>query len=137
MGDPLHRTPNREAAPPPPAAEASAAPNLPERFIPVDLQRVGGQRQLRVDIRSVAATHRDLGAMVSEGRFRADLWYRINVFPVRLPALRERPQDIPAVGVHFALRAAARLGLPPRMPTPDDMDRLRLAGKRPRAVGRG
>ncbi len=87
-------------------------------------QRVGGQRQLRVDVRVVAATHRDLGAMVSGGAFRADLWYRINVFPIRLPALRERAEDIPAMAVHFALRAAARLGLPPRMPTPEDMERL-------------
>ena len=87
-------------------------------------QRVGGQRQLRVDVRVVAATHRDLGAMVSKGLFRADLWYRVNVFPIHLPALRERPEDIPAMAVHFALRAATRLGLPTRVPTPQDMDRL-------------
>ena len=87
-------------------------------------QRVGGQHQLRVDVRVVAATHRDLQVMVEEGRFQADLWYRINIFPIRLPALRERPQDIPALAVHFALRAAARLGLPPRMPEPEDMERL-------------
>ena len=87
-------------------------------------QRVGGQRQLRVDVRVVAATHRDLGAMVAEGRFRADLWYRINVFPIRLPALRERPQDIQAMAVHFALRSATRLGLPPRMPSEEDVERL-------------
>ncbi|AGA89241.1 transcriptional regulator containing GAF, AAA-type ATPase, and DNA binding domains [Thioflavicoccus mobilis 8321] len=87
-------------------------------------QRVGGERQLRVDVRVVAATHRDLGAMVGAGQFRADLWYRINVFPIDLPALRERPQDIPAMATSFALRAAARLGLPPRLPTPEDMERL-------------
>jgi len=87
-------------------------------------QRVGGQHQLRVDVRVVAATHRDLGAMVADGQFRADLWYRINVFPIDLPALRERPQDIPAMAVHFALRAATRLGLPPCMPTQDDIERL-------------
>jgi transcriptional regulator with GAF, ATPase, and Fis domain len=87
-------------------------------------QRVGGQRQLRVDVRVVAATHRDLGAMVAEGRFRADLWYRINVFPIPLPSLRERPQDIRAMAMHFALRAATRLGLPPRVPTAEDVERL-------------
>jgi transcriptional regulator with GAF, ATPase, and Fis domain len=87
-------------------------------------ERVGGQRQLRVDVRLVAATHRDLRAMVGEGRFRADLWYRINVFPIHLPALRERPEDIPAMAAHFSLRAAARLGLAPRVPTPEDLDRL-------------
>jgi len=87
-------------------------------------QRVGGQETLRVDVRVVAATHRDLATMIGEGRFRADLWYRINVFPIVLPALRERPEDIPAMAVHFALRAATRLGLPPRLPTPEDMERL-------------
>lgn len=88
-------------------------------------QRVGGQHQLRVDVRVVAATHRDLAAMVSAGRFRADLWYRINVFPIYLPALRERVEDIPAMAAHFALRAAQRLGLAPRLPTPDDLELLR------------
>ena len=62
--------------------------------------------------------------MVGDGRFRADLWYRINVFPLRLPALRERPEDIPPMATHFALRAAERLGLTPRLPSPADMDRL-------------
>ncbi|MCG6942814.1 MAG: sigma-54-dependent Fis family transcriptional regulator [Thiohalocapsa sp.] len=87
-------------------------------------ERVGGQQQLRVDVRLVAATHRDLQAMVRDGRFREDLWYRINVFPLRLPALRERREDIPAMASHFALRAAERLGLTPRLPTPADMTRL-------------
>lgn len=88
-------------------------------------QRVGGQQQLRVDVRVVAATHRDLAVMVAEGRFRADLWYRINIFPIRLPALRERSEDIPAMAAHFALRAAKRLGLAPRLPTAEDLDLLR------------
>ncbi len=79
-------------------------------------QRVGGQRQLRVDVRVVAATHRDLGAMVQSGGFRPDLMYRLAVFPVRLPALRERPEDIPDLANHFALRAAQRLGLRPHPP---------------------
>ena len=87
-------------------------------------QRVGGQRELRVDVRVVAATHRDLGAMVAAGQFRADLWYRINTFPIVLPALRERPGDIPALAAHFALRAAVRLGLTPRLPTAADGERL-------------
>jgi transcriptional regulator with GAF, ATPase, and Fis domain len=87
-------------------------------------QRVGGQQELRVEVRVVAATHRDLRAMVQDGHFREDLWYRINVFPIQLPALRERPQDIPAMATHFALRAAERLGLTPRLPTPEQMDRL-------------
>jgi transcriptional regulator with GAF, ATPase, and Fis domain len=87
-------------------------------------ERVGGQQQMHVQVRVIAATHRDLHAMVAEGSFREDLWYRINVFPIHLPALRERPEDIPAMATHFALRAAERLGLTPRLPTAADLDRL-------------
>ncbi len=87
-------------------------------------ERVGGQRQLTVDVRITAATHRDLGRMVSEGKFRADLWYRIAVFPIHLPPLRNRPQDMPALVTHFAERASRRFGLPPLVPTLDDIDLL-------------
>jgi transcriptional regulator with GAF, ATPase, and Fis domain len=62
--------------------------------------------------------------MVQDGHFRADLWYRINVFPIDLPALRERPTDIAALAEHFAERAAIRLGLPLRRPTPEDIGLL-------------
>jgi transcriptional regulator with GAF, ATPase, and Fis domain len=92
------------------------------------LQRVGGQHAVTVDVRLVAATHRDLAAMVRAGEFRADLWYRIAVFPVSLPALRERPEDIPALASHFALQAAKRLGLAPQPPRPAD---LALLGRYP------
>ncbi len=78
--------------------------------------RVGGEEVVHVDVRVVAATHRDLPTMVQEGRFRADLWYRIAVFPIVIPPLRERPQDIPALAVHFTRRAAARFGLRLRLP---------------------
>lgn len=87
-------------------------------------ERVGGQRQLHADVRLVAATHRDLQAMVGEGRFRQDLWYRIAVFPVRIPPLRERPSDIPALATHFALKAARRFGVAAIAPTPADISRL-------------
>jgi transcriptional regulator with GAF, ATPase, and Fis domain len=87
-------------------------------------ERVGGERQLTVDVRIVAATHRDLHSLVASGRFREDLWYRIAVFPVRLPPLRERKEDIPALATHFALRAAKRLGTLPLAPSPQDIDLL-------------
>jgi hydrogenase-4 transcriptional activator len=72
----------------------------------------------------VAATHRDLPAMIDEGKFREDLWYRIAVFPVRLPPLRERTEDIPAMAAHFAVKAARRFGLSPLAPSPADIGRL-------------
>jgi transcriptional regulator with GAF, ATPase, and Fis domain len=85
------------------------------------LERVGGHRPISVDVRIVAATHRDLQALIGEGRFREDLWYRIAVFPIHLPPLRDRSEDIPALANHFALRAATRFGTSPRLPTADDL----------------
>jgi transcriptional regulator with GAF, ATPase, and Fis domain len=87
-------------------------------------ERVGGQTTLHVDVRIVAATHRDLRAMVATGDFREDLWYRLAVLTIDLPALRERPEDIPALANHFAMRAATRFGTPPRIPSPEDLDLL-------------
>jgi hydrogenase-4 transcriptional activator len=74
------------------------------------LERIGGQQQITVDVRIVTATHRNLAAMVAEGGFREDLWYRISVFPIRLPPLRERMEDIPTLAAHFARHAGLRLG---------------------------
>jgi len=85
------------------------------------IERVGGQQSIRVDVRIVAATHRDLAAMVKNGTFREDLWYRINVFPILLPRLRERTEDIPALVRHFAEKAANRFGLPLALPTAGDL----------------
>jgi transcriptional regulator with GAF, ATPase, and Fis domain len=74
-------------------------------------ERVGGSRALAVDVRVVAATHRDLDEMVRARQFREDLWYRINVFMIRLPPLRERRHDIAALAAHFAERSAHRFGI--------------------------
>ncbi len=84
-------------------------------------ERVGGQRELMVDVRVVAATNRNLQKMVTDGLFRDDLWYRIAVFPIHLPALRDRPEDMPALAAHFALRAAKRFGLPILVPAQEDL----------------
>jgi transcriptional regulator with GAF, ATPase, and Fis domain len=89
------------------------------------LERIGGQSAINVDVRIVTATHRNLESMVAEGRFREDLWYRISVFPIRLPPLRERQQDIPALAAHFARRAGQRLGGTGLTPTERDVALLR------------
>ena len=85
------------------------------------LERVGGHRPIPVDVRIVAATHRDLQSLIAAGRFREDLWYRIAIFPLQLSPLRERVEDVPALAHHFALRAARRFGTPPRLPSPDEV----------------
>ncbi|MEW6247000.1 MAG: sigma-54 dependent transcriptional regulator [Nitrospirota bacterium] len=76
-----------------------------------EVDRVGGREPVRVNIRVIATTNRSLYREVEQGRFREDLYYRLNVFPVTLPPLRERPADIPMLARHFAKAAAARNGL--------------------------
>jgi transcriptional regulator with GAF, ATPase, and Fis domain len=85
------------------------------------LERVGGQKQIHVNVRIVAATHRELAQDVTRKAFREYLWYRLAVFPIRLPALRERPEDIPALARHFAQLAAQQFGLKPVMPGAEDI----------------
>ena len=89
-----------------------------------EFERVGGTRTLKVNVRLVAATHRDLPQAVGEDRFRADLYYRLNVFPIAVPPLRERRQDIPRLVRHFAMLYAAKMGKPVGPPMPDVLERL-------------
>ena len=73
-------------------------------------ERLGSARTKSVDVRLVAATNRDLREMMTERQFRSDLYYRLNVFPIRIPPLRERPEDIPLLVKHFTQKYAARMG---------------------------
>src|SRR5690349_18787305 len=75
-----------------------------------EIERVGSNRTIPVDVRVVAATHRDLNALVAEGRFRADLLYRLNVVPIEMPSLRDRTHDIPLLVEYFIDRFGKRLG---------------------------
>ena len=74
-----------------------------------EFERLGSTRTIKTDARLVAATNRDLAACVEEGRFRADLFYRLNIFPIHVPPLRERPEDIPLLVRHFAQHFARRM----------------------------
>ncbi|GBC79842.1 Transcriptional regulatory protein ZraR [bacterium HR09] len=76
------------------------------------ISRLGGSGEISVDVRLVAATNRDLATSVVRGSFRADLYHRLNVFPITLPPLRERRRDIPALALHLLSRASAKNGLP-------------------------
>ncbi|HEX9729987.1 MAG TPA: sigma-54 dependent transcriptional regulator [Gemmatimonadales bacterium] len=90
--------------------------------------RVGAEHERTVDVRVVAATNRDLERASAAGRFRADLFYRLNVFPIRVPALRERLSDVPALAAHFAAVAAATCARPPRALTGPALTRLQEHG---------
>jgi len=90
-----------------------------------EFERVGGSGPVKTDIRIIAATHRNLEVMVSEGTFRQDLWFRLNVFPIVIPPLRERKSDIPALVNYFINRKSHELGIkePPQL-SPGEIDRL-------------
>jgi PAS domain S-box-containing protein len=75
-----------------------------------EIERVGGDKPIAVDVRVLAATHRDLEKLVSEGKFREDLFYRLNVVPITMPSLRERPADIPVLVKYFIARFGEKIG---------------------------
>jgi two-component system response regulator PilR (NtrC family) len=82
-------------------------------------RRLGGTDEVPANIRVIAATNRDLAAMVGAGGFREDLYYRLNVIPIRLPALRERADDVPIIAEHFLTKFTHEMGKPVQGFTPD------------------
>jgi len=89
-----------------------------------EFERVGGTQSMRVDVRIVAATSRDLVRMVSNREFRADLFYRLNIFPINVPTLRERPKDVPLLVRHFVDLYAKRMGKSIKEVSTETMDAL-------------
>ena len=89
-----------------------------------EIERVGGEKPIRVDVRVLVATHRDLEAQVKDGKFRQDLFHRIYVFPLVLPPLRERREDIPTLVEHFAAQVSAQNAWKPVPFTPEAIARL-------------
>ncbi len=90
----------------PPETQAKLLRALQER----EFERVGGNKTYKVDVRVISATNRDLETAVKEGKFRADLFYRLNVFPIIIPPLRERKEDIPLLTTYFAQKYINKLG---------------------------
>ncbi|WP_376091355.1 sigma-54-dependent transcriptional regulator [Roseomonas sp. CCTCC AB2023176] len=84
-------------------------------------ERIGGATRVKVDVRVVATTNRDLAAEIAASRFREDLYYRLAVVPLRVPSLRERREDVPALARHFMARSAESSGVPPRTISEDAM----------------
>jgi two-component system nitrogen regulation response regulator GlnG len=105
----------------PPALQAKLLRLLQEQAF----ERVGGNQTVRTDVRVIAATHRDLRAWSEEGKFRPDLYYRLGVFAIDLPPLRERGEDLPLLVRHFVRRFSRELGRQVREVAPEALERLR------------
>src|SRR5439155_20308040 len=88
-------------------------------------ERVGGNETVRTDVRLIAATHRDLKEWSEDGRFRPDLYYRLGVFTIHLPPLRERGDDLPLLVRHYVRRFSRELGREVREVAPEALERLR------------
>jgi formate hydrogenlyase transcriptional activator len=89
-----------------------------------EFEPIGSSKTIKVDVRVIAATNRDLSLMVREGKFRSDLFYRLNVFPVTMPPLRERQEDVPLLTMFFLEKVARKLGRPVAHVTEETMSRL-------------
>jgi two-component system nitrogen regulation response regulator GlnG len=105
----------------PPATQAKILRVLQEQ----SFERVGGNETIRTDVRLIAATHRDLKAWSDEGKFRPDLYYRLGVFTIHLPPLRERGDDLPLLAQHYVRRFNREMGREVRQVAPEAMTRLR------------
>jgi two-component system, NtrC family, response regulator AtoC len=90
-----------------------------------ELERVGGNETVKVDVRVVSATNRNLEKMIEDGDFREDLYYRLNVFPINLPPLRDRPEDLPVLLNHFIMKFARQMGVPAAPASTDAVAKLR------------
>ena len=88
------------------------------------ITRIGGAKPISVDVRVIAATNKTLESEIAAGKFREDLYYRLNVVPIHVPPIRERREDIPMLAQYFAATLSAREGIPPRTFTQDALDRL-------------
>jgi transcriptional regulator with GAF, ATPase, and Fis domain len=90
-----------------------------------DFERVGGSETIKVDVRVVSATNRNLEKMIDDGEFREDLYYRLNVFPINLPPLRDRLEDLPILANHFIAKFARSMGTKTTSAAPDALAKLR------------
>jgi transcriptional regulator with GAF, ATPase, and Fis domain len=89
-----------------------------------EFERVGGAKTIKTDVRIIASTNRDLKKAAEKGLFREDLWYRLNVFPITTPPLRDRPDDIPILTEHFAMTFARKFGKKLTGVSPESMSEL-------------